>query len=494
MSSEACGLPNLIGKFHKGGNSKVFELFKCPLRHQFQAFEERFSKGDQAMKSKSLLSSAIIVLVLLAMVMSAPAQIAAPKTIPCTACKNENEWANKFCISCGADLTALKANTLAEMQREHEAKLAALRQSAINDSLARAQARQFAEAQREAKLAALRQSAIADSLSRVQAQEKRLAQAAVIERESPQAMRAATEIQTPPKKEKPASVLVQEVKPRKPAMKIYDGPVDPRRLFLIPTADVLGPLEVSMGGGSVIGELREERRPFLGRVSIGLGGVAEIEASTVGVASGLANGSTAIPTAAFKLKFLPESNRFPFVGFAGALRSSPWHSETRENIKFEKRVSTLYFVSSKTFGRLSTHAGLSISDLRIRTKDAATGDFISPTPQWIRDNDRDYVNKNLFTPFAGLRVDVNPRTALMIEYESIPEYDFDEENPIADKRRIGEVWMIIAGVRYFVFDWLPLDTGVLYRGDYHGIGDMHIQAGLNLNLPLPRVVRAMGRN
>jgi len=72
------------------------------------------------------------------------------------------------------------------------------------------------------------------------------------------------------------------------------------------------------------------------------------------------------------------------------------------------------------------------------------------------------VNENLFRPFVGLRAEVNARTLLMLEYESIPEYDFDEENPIADNGKIDEVWMIIAGVRYFIFDWLPSDTGVLY--------------------------------
>jgi hypothetical protein len=237
--------------------------------------------------------------------------------------------------------------------------------------------------------------------------------------------------------------------------------------------------------------MREERRPFLGRLSIGLGDVAEIEASTVGIVSGLVKGSAAIPTVAFKLKFLPETNRFPFAGVAGALRSSTWHSEERDKVKFEKRVSTLYFVASKTLGPVSMHTGLSINDLRIRTRNTVTGEFISPTPEEIKAKDRDYVNENLFSPFAGLGVEVNPRTLLMLEYESIPEYKFDEENPAVNKGKIGEVWMIIAGVRYFIFDWLPLDTGVLYRGDYHGIGDMHIQAGLNVNLPLPRIARAM---
>jgi flagellar biosynthesis GTPase FlhF len=410
--------------------------------------------------TKAILIVALAMVVLLAAAATALSQIAAPKIIQCATCKYENDWAYKFCIKCGADLTAMKEARLAELQREHEAKLAAARQKALEDSLARAAAKE-AQVAREK-----------------QAEQQRL-----------EAERKAKEAEAQKKMEKAAMARSQEERPKKPAVKIYEGPVDPRRLFLIPTADILGPLEISMGGGSVIGEMGEEKRPFLGRLSIGLGGVAEIEASTIGIVSGLAKGSATIPTAAFKLKFLPETNRFPFAGIAGALRSSTWYSEQRDTVKFEKRESTLYFVASKTFGAVSMHAGLSISDLRIRTRDAATGAFISPTP--IKRKDRDYVNENLFSPFVGLRVEVNPGTLLMLEYESIPEYDFDEENPVVDKGKIDEVWMIIAGVRYFIFDWLPLDTGVLYRGDYHGIGDMHIQAGLNINLPLPRIARAM---
>ncbi|HPG40256.1 MAG TPA: zinc ribbon domain-containing protein [bacterium] len=275
--------------------------------------------------------------------------------------------------------------------------------------------------------------------------------------------------------------------------KLYEGPVDPRRLFLIPTAEVLNSLEVAIGGGSIIGEMKEEKRPFLGRISMGLGDIAEIEASTVGIVSGLAKGSAAIPTAAFKLKFIGEQNKFPYIGLAGALRSSLWHSEERGNIKFQKRVSTLYFVGSKTINNFSAHAGIGINDLRIRTKNTKTDALLSPTPEEVEKTDKDYVNKNVISPLVGVMFKVNPKTSLMMEFEYIPEYIFDEKSFEVSTDKINTVWMVIAGVRFFILDWLPLDTGVLYRSDYHGIGDMHIQAGLNVNLPLPRIFKNMSR-
>lgn len=293
---------------------------------------------------------------------------------------------------------------------------------------------------------------------------------------------------------------LESVKPEQPApnhdtkkvkSKLYDGPIDPHRLFKIPTADVLKSMEVSLGGGGVIGEMKEEKRPFLGRISLGMGGIAEIEASTVNVINGLRGGSSSIPTVAFKLKLLPEGSRFPYVGVAGALRSSLWYSEVRNQVEFEKRVSTLYFVATRSIGDVKLHGGMSVSDLRIRTREAGTKILISPTPAEADASDKDYFNKNVLSPFVGLSVQANEKTMLMLEFEYVPEYDFDDDNPMVSTDQISSIWMLIAGLRFYIWDWLPLDTGILYRGDYHGIGDMHIHAGLNFNFHLPKVFKSM---
>lgn len=288
--------------------------------------------------------------------------------------------------------------------------------------------------------------------------------------------------------EKAVEAKLQLETPKKEAVKIYEGPVDPRRLFIIPVADVLGSMELNIGGGTTFGVRKDEKRPFLGHLRLGLGGVAEVEVSTLGIINQLADGATFIPTAAFKLKFLPEGKWYPSI--AGALRSSLWHTEERGEVKYQKRVSTLYFVASKTFGNFSLHVGGSINDLRIRTRTIADG-YISPTEQEAVISDKDYINKNLFGPFLGVRLELNPKTFLMMEVEQVAKYDFDETNPILTKKDISTEWMLITGVRFFFFDWLALDAGVMYRSDYYGIGDAHIEAGLNINLPLPRIFRAM---
>jgi hypothetical protein len=284
-----------------------------------------------------------------------------------------------------------------------------------------------------------------------------------------------------------------------------DNLTDPRRLFVIPSAYVLKSFEVNASVGTNFGVITEEKRPFLGRTRIGLGDLAEVEISNEGIINRLSKGSPAIPTVAFKLQLLPEGRVFPAV--AGALRSSLWTGEERSlsaatrvkfqlpsnSIKFEKRLATLYLVASKTIGPTSFHAGMSISDLRVRAKDAGTGASFSPDAEFIKANDRDYFNKNIFTPFAGLQAAVNDRTMLMMELSRIAEYRFDEDEPILDANKVTTRLMGIAGVRFFFFNWMALDTGVRYRSDFHGIGDAQIEAGLNFGLSLRDFAQGKGK-
>lgn len=265
--------------------------------------------------------------------------------------------------------------------------------------------------------------------------------------------------------------------------------VDPKRLFVIPIADVLRSMEVNLGGGTSFGVKKEEARPFLGHIRLGLGGVAEVELSTLGIINELSEGSTVIPTAAFKLRFISEGKWRPAV--AAALRSSLWHTEERDiplmfPVKYQKRLSTLYLVASKTFNEVSVHAGLSISDLRIRTT-TTMDDPLSPTQPEIDSTDKEYFNKNLFGPFVGLKVQLNPKTFLMMELEQIAAFKFDESTFVVSEDDIDVEWMGITGVRFFFVNWLSLDAGVMFRSDYHGIGDAHIQAGLNICFSLSSI-------
>ena len=293
--------------------------------------------------------------------------------------------------------------------------------------------------------------------------------------------------------EKDVTNKIAQSSQEEPEKEIEKGPIDPRRLFVIPTAEVLNSLDVNLGGGYSFGVKQEETRPFLAHMRMGLGGVSEVEVSTLGIINQLSEGSGYIPTFAFKLKLFSEGKWRP--AFAGSLRSSLWHVEEISGVPFygtvnyEKRLSTLYFVASKTFQDVSVHFGLSLNDLRIRTRDTATGTPISPDQAEIDSSGKDYYNKNIFGPFLGIQIKINPKTSLMMEVEQIAAYEFDETNPFVTEDNISVEWMGIAGVRFFFFDWLAVDAGVEYRSDYNGIGDAHIQTGLNITVSLPRIAK-----
>ncbi|MGD8535906.1 MAG: hypothetical protein PVF66_08660, partial [Candidatus Aminicenantes bacterium] len=365
----------------------------------------------------------LISVLLLIFVLSSAAQETTMKTISCPDCGSVNEWSNDFCDNCWALLAGRKKESQ-EKNVEPEAKATA--NGRLNSSV--------------------------NLEKNVKTRKGRSTQ------------------------EESGEEAAKEL-------------VDPKRLFVIPIADVLRSLEVNLGGGTSFGVKKEETRPFLGHIRLGLGGVAEVELSTLGIINELSEGSPVIPTAAFKLRFISEGKWRPAV--AAALRSSLWHTEERDiplmfPAKFQKRLSTLYLVASKTFNDVSVHAGLSVSDLRIRTT-TTMDDPLSPTQPEIDSTGKEYFNKNLFGPFVGLKVELNPKTFLMMELEQIAAYKFDETTFVVSEDDIDVEWMGITGVRFFFVNWLSLDAGVMFRSDYHGIGDAHIQAGLNICFSLSSI-------
>ncbi len=368
------------------------------------------------------------------------------ENVSCSNCGHDNLWKNKFCIECGNSLQDEKdAVNLAEQEKVR--------------------------------------------LESERLERERLENAGMLEERRVRRV-ADTQIILPEKSDTPV-MKKTEVKQQKPYEPMYPEPMDPHRLFIVPVADVLSSMEINTGGGTIFGVRKTEKRPFLGHLRLGLGGIAEIEISTTGIINQLSEGSPSIPTAAFKLQFFPESDKRP--SFAGALRSSLWHSEIRtdsnlETWKFEKRIATLYFVASKNFGKIGIHSGLSINDLRIRSFTSSDTPH-SPTETEIKDTDKDYFNKNILSPFVGIKVEANPRTRLMLEFERVPKYRFDVDNPNLSKDNITSEWMIISGIRFYILNWMSLDTGVMYRGDFHGIGDAQIDAGIDINLPVAKLVK-----
>jgi hypothetical protein len=257
-------------------------------------------------------------------------------------------------------------------------------------------------------------------------------------------------------------------------------------LFNVPTANVLGSLDIYFTGGGAFGI--EKERNFLGRAGLGLGDIAEVEFATQSVINSLQRGSSSLPTSAFKMLIMREQLGLPAV--AVALRgTTSWRSldgsDSTSYFSFETRLTKLYLVASKRVNKVTGHVGLGLTDVRVRN--LQSWNFMSGNPENTV-NTRE-LQRNLWAPFGGISIQANPKTQVMLEIEGLPSYEFGEGRGY-HASNIKNIWAGVVGVRFYFTNWLAADTGVRYRSDFDGIADANIQANVNLLLPLGRLREA----
>jgi hypothetical protein len=249
------------------------------------------------------------------------------------------------------------------------------------------------------------------------------------------------------------------------------------RLFNIPSADVLGSLDLFLTAGGSFGA--EKEKSFLGRVGIGLGDVAEVEFSSLSVINTLRVSSTSIPTSAFKMRALRENGKRPALGWA--LRgTTSWQvlDSDADAASFETRLTKLYAVATKRIGTVAVHGGAGLTDVRVR----------NPRGWRFEDPGDGEMQKNLVAPFGGVSVQANPRTLVMAEVEGVPQYGFEWAKACGPDD-IKTVWAGVVGVRFYFAPWLATDAGVRYRSDFDGIADANIHVSANVLLPLAQAGR-----
>ena len=277
------------------------------------------------------------------------------------------------------------------------------------------------------------------------------------------------------------------------------GRVDPPRLFTIPTARVLGSKDISLMGGGAFGVAVQQS--FLGTIGMGLGNIAEVEFSTVGLINNISQGSPAVSTSAFKIQLIPEDlfglSFFPTLAVSirssadwkdvrsdwGALNSDKafydYNAGTQRDecavssIGYNTRFTIMYGVATFPLGPIKIHSGLTLTDIRV--KDMAV-DYI-----WQEDNDApEERQKNMIGGFAGFEIEYNPQTKLMVEIKTDSKHEYNMETKEIE---VSHTYVAIGGVRFFFTKWLSIDTGVLYQTNYKGIADAQIKLGLNLFMP-----------
>jgi len=267
--------------------------------------------------------------------------------------------------------------------------------------------------------------------------------------------------------------------------------VDPPRLFNIPTARVLSSKDINLTGGGAFGV--GTKQSLLGTVGIGLGNIAEVEFSTMGLVNNVVNGSPVVTTSAFKIKLIPDNFlglRF-FPTLALAIRSSSdwkqinsdeqvvrandmWSESCISNINYATRFTILYGVSSLSLGPVNLHGGVNLTDIRIKDT------MVEYWNDFVDQYDPQEIQKNLIGGFAGIEINGNPQTKIMCEIETVSNWEYNSQIRAVE---VHQSYLFVGGVRFFFTKWLSVDTGVWYQDNFRGIADSQIKLGLNVFIP-----------
>jgi len=258
----------------------------------------------------------------------------------------------------------------------------------------------------------------------------------------------------------------------------------PSRLFSVPTAQVLPEMNVALTLGNSFG--LEVGESILGTLGFGLGNIAEVEVSTLGLIAGLATGETLIRTAGLKVQILSAGEVVPSVGLA--LRSSnDWERESRNEdiirtfaageyreglrgLDYEAKITSLSFSLSKPIHeRTRLHAGVSVLDVRYRNVQPRYV-FLGPIVATAE------VRKTQWHGYGGFEYTVNKRTLVLAEIQSLPFFDF---NVTRNQIVLRHMYAGAVGLRYAASITWSVDVALRYQSNFVGLADTQYRVALN---------------
>lgn len=240
-------------------------------------------------------------------------------------------------------------------------------------------------------------------------------------------------------------------------------PVEPPRLYVAPTADIIPSLDLSVAAGGALGE---NAFSYQGTAALGLAGIAQIEANAINIGSSFKEGGLGnVYSPGFKMMLLRtgkwrHSSGISTPGLAWALHSSIPREEEENKITYETKVANLYFVATERLGPLSVHGGLDIINARLK----------------VGKEGGEEVNENFYRPFGGMDLWVTERGKAMFEVGSIPDFQYTE-------KEIKPIWVYLFGVRFFATRYIAADVGVRYQSNYEGVSDANIEFKIDTSIP-----------
>jgi len=306
-------------------------------------------------------------------------------------------------------------------------------------------------------------------------------------------------------------VTAGSIRPQEAAQRISN----PSRLFSVPMADVLRSAEVCVSGGSSFG--MESSSALIQNLSIGLGGIAEAEISTTGLTNEMTGESESFAMSSFKVNLIPE--RFQRYGFlpniVAQLKSSSWKSIENESgairsiytsassyagenlvsLGVQERFSVLVLIIGKRWSFAGFQAGICATDIRLKNgrRWYWVTDPMDPAAAYggVHSAEIPEKQKNTLAPIGGIEIQANDKTKIMAEIQSVPIFDFDVRRQDVV---ISTAWLGVAGIRFFIADWLTLDAGVKIQSNDRGIADAEIRIGGNCVVPVNDWMKKIARS
>lgn len=255
------------------------------------------------------------------------------------------------------------------------------------------------------------------------------------------------------------------------------------RLFSIQRGEVLSSMDLSVKLGGAFGF--EGKTGFLGTVAFGIGDFSEIEVGTSGLLSAVFDNDNTFGNVSMKFQILKSDNSVVDLS-VGLRTNSTWESSSTSSddikthainlfdnglrsVQYDSRINTLYICTSYPYKSAGIFtAGIKFSDLRLKNVNNIYNYGNSTFVQLKQ------TKKNLFGWYVGYERILSKQNTLILEIQSQPMLSVD---PNSGNFTTENVTIGMMGVRFFVNQWLILDSGIRYQSNYEGLADARIEIG-----------------
>lgn len=268
-----------------------------------------------------------------------------------------------------------------------------------------------------------------------------------------------------------------------------------QRLFISPTASMLESASLNISGGGVFGV--DSRGSGRSLFRFGIGGVGELAFSQQVLFTNIFLSGTTLDTKSLKILVIPEFNFSKSISstFSGMIQSSNWTGQASstggiladdalsslrvQRAGFETRFASFYFISTIKYKNATFHFGPIISDFRYRNLFLRYLDIAPFTDS----KEHSIVRTGGFIGFTNM---INSSTMMIFDVTTVPRLHLDARTPSISLR---EDMLVLWGLRYFMHDFISLDTAMRYYYSQTELSDIQVKIGINVNLPLIRIIK-----